>query len=544
MKKSVRSGSLLSVVCAGALALGACSNGPNADGVQGTAPKFKPGFEFIIVPQGLVPDDSPLRNGPRDAVAIPPGGQATMNWSVENTGPGNDACTISGPNGFSQQQPGINPAGLSTGTLTAPGIYRYTLECSGPGGVLSETRSLIVGTPDITISVTPDIIRLNDGDQRNRDGVPADGLRILDEDQAKLTWSSILVEDCVAAGTWEDTATPTNNLRFRENLSGFPVGPFTTPGIRTYTLNCVSRVTGSTVSVTRSVNLTAAADAPTLDISVSPSIIRSGQSALLRWQSTAIVAGSPAPCTASGNAVAATPTWTGAINIPNTAPAGISTGAIGAPGVYRYTLSCTNASGTVTDTAELVVLAECGLLSADGSGAGLLAVPGAPSATVSSAAACISGLCDVDAPLNVVNASLTDFATMSILLGVDDVLGLGDALGLNSTPQITVNSGMTLQPNRPVGFIVRSPAAPLLGLNLLQNVTLRTLSANGAQVESSSESGLDLDLLGLPLIDGDGRYFVSFQPTREYQSVRLEFVGILAAALPELEVYGACVGVP
>ena len=547
MKKSVRGNAQWALVCAMGLALGACSDdGANADGAVRAAPKFFAGLEFTIQPQGLLADTNRLRNGALDAVAVQPGGSALLIWSVANADPGPDACTLSGtlPAGLSPLQPANNAAGISTGALTAAGTYFYTLECSGPGGVLSETRSLIVSNPGITLSVSPEAISINDGDGRTKDGIPADGVNILDQDQSKITWSSLLVENCVAAGAWADTGTPTNNVRFRQNLTGLPLGPFNTAGVRTFTLNCTSRVDGSAVS--DSVNLTVATDAPSLDFNLTPTLIRAGTSALLTWTTTNVFAGSPAPCTASGNAVAVTPTWTGGLNLPTTdtlPTRGLSTGVINAPGVYNYTYTCSNPSGVlVSKTVQLTVLENCGLLDDEGAGAGLIAPP-LTAVTVSSGASCVSGLCDVESPLNVINASLTDFATMSILLGVDDVLGLGDALGLNSTPQITVNSGRIL-PARRVGFIVRSPAAELVGVNLLQNLTIRTLSDTGAPLESSAESGIDLDVLGLPLLDGEERYFVSFVPTQEFRSARIEFVGILAAVLPELEVYGACVGVP
>jgi hypothetical protein len=78
------------------------------------------------------------------AAQIQPGHSFTLAWSTTNS----TGCTATGGTGADgwNGSKATSSSGLSIGPIATPGIYSYTLSCSGPGGSSSSTVKVTVIT--------------------------------------------------------------------------------------------------------------------------------------------------------------------------------------------------------------------------------------------------------------------------------------------------------------------------------------------------------------------------------------------------------------
>ena len=227
------------------------------------------------------------------------GASATLTWSSTNA----TSCTASGAWSGTE-----TTSGTATETPSAAGSNTYTLTCTGKGGSGSASAILTVNTPaapTVTISVSPSPIILGSS--------------------ATLTWSSTNATSCTASGAWSGV----------EATSGTQSVTPTSTGTDTYSLSCTGAGGTGSNSATLTVNAPAA---PTVSISFDPTSITLGASSTLTWSST-----NATSCTASGS-------WSGAEST-----SGSESVTPSATGSDTYTLDCTGAGGSTTESAILTV---------------------------------------------------------------------------------------------------------------------------------------------------------------------------------------------
>jgi hypothetical protein len=233
-----------------------------------------------------------------------------------------------------------------------------------------------------------------------------------------------------------------------------------------------------------------------------------------KWSATNATA-----CVAGGGT--GTDQWTGSPGVSNT---GLSVGPIAVAGIYTYTLSCTGAGGTTGASVQVTVLSStaqsCGLSTPTEA----LLAPAA-SATGGINGVCLLG-CGVTHLSNLTDSSLTNYATMSV------------ALGVAASAYARVTSSTTTYPaGRQAGFLVADPNT-LLSLTLLQNVSVRTLLKGTVQETATTGNLLTLQALGL--LNNPNEGFVGFTTTKPFDAVEVD-LGQLASVLATVNVYSACV---
>lgn len=228
--------------------------------------------------------------------SVQSGSASQLTWSTTNA----TSCVASG--GWSGARATSGTA--STGTLTANGSF--TLTCSGTGGSIARTASVTVITPAPTVTLTASPTSVQSGSA------------------SQLTWSSTNATSCTASGAWSGT---------RATSGTVSTGALSANA--SFTLSCTG--SGGTAAQTAAVAVTSAA--PTVTLTASPTSIQSGSASQLAWSST-----NATSCAASG-------AWTGARATSGT----LSTGALTSNA--SYTLSCTGAGGSASQTASITVSA-------------------------------------------------------------------------------------------------------------------------------------------------------------------------------------------
>ena len=218
-------------------------------------------------------------------------GQGVATYSTSNFQAGTHSLTVT----FSGiTNPAPNPA-------SAPNPFVANFQTS-----TSAALQLSIGpAPTVTIATTPSTITLGQS--------------------SNLTWSSTNATTCTASGTWFGSETLSGTLA----LSPQAVGTYP------YALTCAGP--GGTISSTATLTVTAA-PAPNVFVSVSPSTITLGQSAMVTWSST-----NATTCVANS-------AWSG-----NQSSNGSLTVTPGAAGGFAYSLTCTGAGGTGNGAAALIV---------------------------------------------------------------------------------------------------------------------------------------------------------------------------------------------
>ncbi|MFD1819122.1 DUF11 domain-containing protein [Pseudarcicella hirudinis] len=124
---------------------------------------------------------------------------------------------------------------------------------------------------------------------------------------------------------------------------------------------------------------------------------------------------------------------------------------------------------------------------------------------------------------NLVNASLTDNANISLLLG----------LGCSGYMQV-LNSSTQIAAGTEAGFVIESGSG-LLNLTLLGGLSIQTLNSSGGVVENVSSSSL----LGVGLLPGSTtKYRLGFKTTQPFYGVRITSSS-LAGVASNLNIYYA-----
>ena len=140
-----------------------------------------------------------------------------------------------------------------------------------------------------------------------------------------LTWSSTNATSCTASGAWSDSIGTSGTKTFSES----------TAGSKTYTITC----TGAGGSATDSASVTVTDPAaPTATITANVSSVLVNNSFTLTWSST-----NATSCAASGS-------WSDSI-----ATSGTQSVTETETGVKTYTITCTGAGGSATDSAVVTV---------------------------------------------------------------------------------------------------------------------------------------------------------------------------------------------
>jgi hypothetical protein len=241
------------------------------------------------------------------SVNISHNASTTLNWTVSNA----TTCTGTGPASWVGAK-SVPTGSQSTGNLTGPNTYTYTLSCTGPGGIRSDSVTITVGSPPLpTVDLT------------------ADSMSIVHNSSTTLRWTVDNATTCTPAlgpANWTSSgnkAIPTGN---------WPTGNLTGPANYTYRLTCVGP--GGTTSD----NVTIGVEGPPLPIvnltavpiNSSTNPIPYGNSATLNWTSA-----NATSCTASWAASNATsgsqsvsPTSTTTYNMSCAGPGGTGSGSI------------------------------------------------------------------------------------------------------------------------------------------------------------------------------------------------------------------------
>jgi hypothetical protein len=236
----------------------------------------------------------------------------SASWSSTNAASCSGASRLAGYTGLS---------GMRSETTVAAGTtYDYTVTCQNAAGTsVSDTvRMVIVAAPTVDVKVN------------SLDGP----LTFTEPAGFTVTWTSTNTTSCAAL----------DNLSGPVGLSGSSLFSSVLQGTYRYTVQCINAA-GTTIS--DSVTVTVLPQPPVVDLKVDSSdgpVTRvSPASYTLSWTSQYAVS-----CSANSS----DGSWTGSAALIGTrAFNSVSTG------IRTYTLSCTNVSGTVTDTVSVTVLA-------------------------------------------------------------------------------------------------------------------------------------------------------------------------------------------
>lgn len=148
-------------------------------------------------------------------------------------------------------------------------------------------------------------------------------------------------------------------------------------------------------------------------------------------------------------------------------------------------------------------------------------------------------LCTVGTPEAAIDASATTFASINVVAGL-----------LNGTATLTTNGSTPFAGGTVAGFVVAQPAGLLLSAELLSTLTVSTVDAAGALVETGAavpqpgtlipQLPLTVTLLGA--VGAQDTALVSFQTTAgtPYTGVALTFNGGVVSLLPTVNVFQAC----
>ncbi len=259
--------------------------------------------------------------------SITTGQAASLSWSTSNA----TSCTGSGDTGTGVWNGSVGTAssGFSTGALTSPGSYSYTLMCSGPGGT-STPSTVIVNVSNAPPSAAV-VTQFSAAPTTFTTG-----------QATTLAWSSANATSCTASGgsgadLWSGTM-PTSS-------TGFSTGAIASTGTFTYTLTCTGPGgSAGPSSVVVTVTAPPASPATINSFTATPSTIEVGQSAMLAWST-----GGASTCTATGG--------TGSDGWAGTQPtfsSATSTGTITTAGSYTYTLNCSGSGGASGPSSVIV----------------------------------------------------------------------------------------------------------------------------------------------------------------------------------------------
>lgn len=246
-------------------------------------------------------------NGPANLSAP---GSHTLSWTTTNAA----SCTATGNWSGSK----ATNSSEAFGSLAA-GTYTYTLTCTNPAGSASDTvMANVYGAPTVDVRV-------------NGQNAPSS---FTEPAAYTISWSSSNATTCQAEGSLTGV-TGTSGSRALSNVL---------QGTYTYTVRCSNPVGAQAVD---SVQVQVNPQPPVVDLKIdgkdSALTYLSPASYTLSWTSQYAVS-----CSAASSAG----DWSG--NIPVTGTRTLTNVGIG---VRSYTLTCTNVSGSRSDTVSVVILA-------------------------------------------------------------------------------------------------------------------------------------------------------------------------------------------
>lgn len=237
------------------------------------------------------------------------GQSATLTWTATRA----TACQAIGPWSGAQ----VLQGSISV-TPTSAGNFDYTLSCTGTGGSISQSATLVVNPTDGSTPPDAPYVSL---------GIANPSISL--GQNTTISWSSKNATSCQAGGAWSGA----------EGVFGSQVVTPSVIGAYAYTLNCSGPGGNTAHTVQLSVNDTGITRAAPVSLSVTPTTVVAGQGATLTWSAPAENA-----CTASGD-------WAGPV-----AATGSLLVAPTAIGTHRYILNCTGANGNNSNTASLTVV--------------------------------------------------------------------------------------------------------------------------------------------------------------------------------------------
>lgn len=145
--------------------------------------------------------------------------------------------------------------------------------------------------------------------------------------------------------------------------------------------------------------------------------------------------------------------------------------------------------------------------------------------------------CSVDNAGNIINPSSSDFATISVPVGL-----LGANAGVTAAPAASgAPYTVPFAAGNNAGFIVGKPAGTLVTAELLSQIYVSTL-LNGVVQETTSGGVIPLrvDLLGQQLTGAVDTALVSFATSVPYDAIQVSFNSGTVTALSTVQVFQAC----
>ncbi|MVM40582.1 hypothetical protein GO730_27760 [Spirosoma sp. HMF3257] len=138
-------------------------------------------------------------------------------------------------------------------------------------------------------------------------------------------------------------------------------------------------------------------------------------------------------------------------------------------------------------------------------------------------AACVG--CSINNSGNLIDADLSNFASISLTAGLATTASVGVANALDTYP---VNSF--------AGFDIETNS--LLSANVFSTAVI-TLYNNGSVVQTSSSNGLIVGAGSSPLLNGRSRQYVGVIANVPYDEVKISFVNLVNADLGAIRIYNA-----
>ena len=230
-------------------------------------------------------------------------GSTEISWNSANA----TSCVASGDWSGSRSTSG------STSFSNLLSGKTYSLTCSGPGGNASDSVNVTVAGPaaaSLNLSASPSSLPFNGS--------------------TTLSWDSGNTNSCTASGDWSGGKV-TSGLQVITALTADS----------SFSLSC----SGPGGTVNRTVNVTVAAPAPTVSLSANPGSVAQNGSTTLSWNSTDATS-----CVASGD-------WSGSKG--TSGPEVIN----GLMTDSQFTLTCSGAGGSVSETVSVTVAAPAPTLS-------------------------------------------------------------------------------------------------------------------------------------------------------------------------------------
>lgn len=245
-----------------------------------------------------VPQSGPTITLSATPDTVTSGASTSLSWSSDNA----TSCVASGDWSGDKSTAGSETTAALSTTST------YTLTCNGNGGSTSKSVTVTVtpvSSPELSFSANPTTVVYGS--------------------KSTLQWNSTNADSCTASGSWSGNKGKKGNTQTDTLTSN-----------TTYTLTCTNPGGKKTKTVTVTVTDPPPA-APTLSLDANPASVEYLGGTTVTWSATNVTS-----CTASG-------AWSG------TKSSSGSQGFSSLTSNRTYTLSCTGAGGSVTNSVNVAV---------------------------------------------------------------------------------------------------------------------------------------------------------------------------------------------